>query len=152
MNTLTFEKIFEKPAVGDYIGAKIIIDGESLQDKIKAIETPFAIEVGLPESARDYNHQYVDWLYRQLKGEARSDTYPDRIAFMTCACTVDECGGFWGKVNDTDNEIVWYGFRTGKRMEYTEMGEFRFDIEQYNKSLEELKLLYEINTQESENV
>jgi len=139
MNTLTFEKILEKPAVGDYIGAKIIIDGESLQDKIKVIETPFAIRVGLPESAGDYSHQDADWLYRQLKGESHSDTYPDRIALMTCACTVDECGGFWGKVKDIGDEVIWYGFRTGKRMDYDEMGEFRFNKEQYNKALDELR-------------
>ena len=139
MNTLAFEKTLEKPAVGDYIGARILIDGEPLQDKIRVIETPFATKIGHPESAGNYSHQNTDWLYRQLKGAARSDAYPDRIAFLTCACTVDECGGFWGKVKETDNEVIWYGFRTGKRMDYSAMGEFRFEKEQYNKALDELR-------------
>ena len=139
MNTLTFEKTLEKHAAGDYIGAKILIDDEPLQNKIKVIETPFATQIGYPESAGNYSHQNSYWLYRQLKGEAHSEEYPDRIAFMTCICTVDECGGFWGKVKETDNEVIWYGFKTGKQMDYNEMGELRFEKEQYNKVLEELR-------------
>lgn len=139
MNILTFERTLEDAAVGDYIGAKIIIDGEPLQDKIRLIETSFATKIGQPESAGNYSHQNTDWLFRQLKGEAHSDTYPDRIALMTCACSVDECGGFWGKVKETGNEVIWYGFKTGKRVNYSAMGEFRFDKEQYNKALDELR-------------
>ncbi|MCL2061381.1 MAG: hypothetical protein FWH03_01985 [Firmicutes bacterium] len=126
MDIISFEKtIIKHPVAFGLVGARILINGECLQEKIENTQK------------RSYNYQFAESLYEYLTyGDIFVEN--DAAAVLTGACTVDECCGLYCKIEETDNEVIWKEFHEYAGTEIP-LDEFRFDKEQYKKEVERLK-------------
>lgn len=142
---LTFEKVYIDGSFTDangnrFIGAKILINGEALLDKIKSIELPYAKAEKHAKIAGDYNHQIAKSLYNYLTIENCWND-DEGAALLTCSCLEDGCWSLRCYIKETNKEIIWYGFHHNHRenWDYSALGEFHFEKEQYFNELENLK-------------
>ena len=133
MDIITFEKIEAEHVIAEkyyyeYIAAKIIINGEDFCDMLNNSHD------------EDFAHQNVNWLHGQLTEPHLTEMYEGNVAILTCSCTVDECGGFFCKVEETETDITWSNFHdTSKNNAYASMPPLHFDKAAYKAELEKLK-------------
>jgi hypothetical protein len=127
-----------------FIGAKILINGESLLDKVKTIETPFAAAEKHIDIAGNYSYQIAKNLYNYLTIE---DYWNDEggVALFTCTCLEDGCWSLRCYINETDTTVIWHNFHHEHRdnWDYKALEEFCFDKQQYINELEKLKTFIE---------
>jgi len=122
-DTISFSKAIVSHATRDYTATKIIINGEDFKDARIHMEN-------------EYEYQNAEWLCRQLSDPQEA------VAILTCKCTVDECGGLYCKVTETDNTVVWSDFHTNSTVNvYESMPPLHFDKIAYIAALDELKTL-----------
>jgi len=129
VDTISFEKITVNGVCSDYTAAKIMINNEDFKIYLEKL-----YEI-------DYNYQEAGWLYKSLTSPRNAfDEYPGESAVFTCTCGVDECGGLYCRVSETENEVVWSGFHITSNYEiYNSLTPLYFDRTQYMAALAQLK-------------
>ena len=130
MDTISFVKTRVKYWGGSYISAKILVNREDFKKSLKQYHK------------NRYLLQQSGWLYKQLTDPLIvTDLYSGYVALFTCTCTVDECGGFFCKVTETDKAILWSSFHTtGNTDFYNSIQELHFDKVSYSTELDKLKV------------
>ena len=121
-----------------YNRCKILINNEDILDIVAKAEYPFFKSAkDLDENnAGEYIHMIPSELYEELVIALNSNGV-DEAAILCCTCGESGCGSARIKVIKNKNSVIWNHFRTIRNWD---LGlSFEFDIEDYEKFMEQLK-------------
>lgn len=117
---------------------EIIVNGISLLDTIKQIETEYCQKESCPEIAGSYGHNTAEFMKKSLKEALIPDTY-NYINLYCCG----DCGfcGCWSvccTFREKDGLIEMKNFRHNHRDKWTYNLHFRFSKENFYNELDKL--------------
>ncbi len=125
----------------------IFINDKNLIDIVKEIELPFATKEGSLQIAGDYSGLYAFQLWDEmLKVRRPRSEFPPEV--LGCTCGSPGCWPLSLKITEKDNEIVWSDFDNPYRTDlinpdqnwdYSKLGPFCFDKEQYETEMKKLR-------------
>ena len=117
------------------------INGRSLIDLAREVETPSAAQEGKPELAGSYDGLMADeriaWPSAHFLGEPVLSWFGDGdTVLLGCECGEWGCWPLTTQVTADDELILWSRFRQGHRnWDYSRLGPFLFSREQYERAL-----------------
>ncbi|MEV4114972.1 hypothetical protein [Nonomuraea sp. NPDC049695] len=133
---------------------EILIDGVPLLDLVRAAELPYARQEQLeraeefapepaPLLAGAYSYllgRWTGWPARHYLGEPVEVTYDqedDETMLLGCACGISECWALLARIEVTETEVRWSGFRNNSRDWDLSavLGPFVFARRQYEEAL-----------------
>lgn len=121
---------------------EIYLNGKELVPILKEIEQPFCDKEGTPEIAGGYGHNLPEELYNDLTEAAKEGAFSeDHEAALLCC---DGCGfsGCWSvmvSVRQTEKYVYWENFRQNHRADWQYNLSYRFDREEYNTAMAQMK-------------
>lgn len=128
----------------------IFINDINLIDIVKGIELPYATKEGTPEIAGSYSGLYAFQLWDEmLKVRKPQSEFPPEV--LGCECGSPGCWPLSLKITDKGNAIVWSDFDNPYRTnlpvpndnwDYSKLGPFCFDKEQYETEMKTLRQGY----------
>lgn len=116
----------------------ILINGQSLIDRVRPVELPFAQAEGHPNLAGQYGWlSDVDCEIQHLKTE--------ECMVLGCNCGISDCWPLTTEVSLDEDIVCWSGFRNCHRAEghthawdHSALGPFTFDRQQYETAVREM--------------
>lgn len=111
---------------------RILIDGRDLIERVKELETPFALAEDNPHLAGAYSGMAPEeW---RLRSEADAD---GRRPLLACECGIVDCWPLVARVVLRENTVTWLDFKQPfrPRWSYANLGPFVFKREQYKAEL-----------------
>lgn len=121
----------------DFFVAQIYLNGKEIVPILKEIEQPFCNKEGTPEISGCYGHNLPEELYDSLSKAINTN---HEAALLCC----DDCGfsGCWSvlvSVRQTEKYVYWENFRQNHRANWRYNLSYKFDRDEYNKAMEQLK-------------
>ena len=127
------------PDIFPTLTVEIYINGENFRDKVRDVERPFAEAEGNPGIA---GHATIT--PRELYESLHNDYLEfDSVSIFGCDCGVIDCWPLDVAVDVGIKTVTWYGFNMYHRekWDYTELGKFVFDKQQYFREVDKLLFL-----------
>lgn len=129
------------PDIFPMAAVEIYINGEKLRQKVFKQELPFAEIEGHPEIA---GHAPITpkELYQSLHDDYAEE---ECVSILGCGCGVFDCWPLDVAVEVGKNVVTWYGFNMyhRKNWDYSSLGSFVFDKQQYWSEVDKLLELEE---------
>jgi hypothetical protein len=128
-------------------GPQIVVNGQSLVDRLREVERPFAERESALDIAGTYAPLPAAALLANLTG--RPDPvfeYGGKVTLLVCNCGCEGCWDFVAEIERRDDEVVWRGFEQVHRplsdpdlaWRYDELGELVFRRSDYDAALRDL--------------
>lgn len=147
MDTIEFKF---KDSIIDYNRIKtviILINGLDIIEKLKIYELPLAKKENAEQIAGGYDGLTPDELYTYLIDQNEIDKPENKVTILGCHCGVIGCWPIEINIIKESNKIIWTNFEQPHRSidshnfwDYTDFGNFEFEIDNYYNELENLKL------------
>ena len=143
MNELTARRIVSELEDGStYQAVELLIDGESLIERVGRHEAPLAQKEGHPGLAGAYAWPALD---DELSAALRSGAEDDagKVAVLECTCGLPGCWPLLVKITAAPSEVIWSEFEQPHRNEnsggahwrYEGFGPFVFAKNEYQSAL-----------------
>ena len=126
----------------------IYVNGHSFKEIIRHHEWYSALKTGQQDSVGDYAWLTVGEIIENLEEihDPNAEDDPETL-ILGCSCGYAEDRPFYVTVTEKDNQIIWSDFRNPYKLnpesssycDYSGVGEYRFDKEQYYSEIEKLK-------------
>jgi len=111
---------------------RVLIDGRDLIDRVRELETPFALAEENPHLAGAYLCMTPE------EWQSRHEQDPDgRRAVLGCECGIVDCWPFVARILIGKNTVTWSDFKQPfrPRWSYAGLGPFVFDRARYQAEL-----------------
>jgi len=127
MNELTARKIDSELEDGSTCEAlELLIDGESLIERVGRHEAPLATKEGHPGLAAAYAWPALDDALRAALRSGSEDE-ADKVAVLECTCGVPGCWPLLVKITVEPSQVIWSEFEQPHRNEDSAGGHWRYD-------------------------
>lgn len=121
---------------------QIYINNKSLIDLVKEVEMPLANITGEESIAGNYAPLTLEDLYDEVNVKDNVVDGLKQSTVLGCTCGCVECWPLYVKIEQSENYVIWSGFRNPHRFwNYSSFGPFVFDKKQYKYELKKLETL-----------
>lgn len=134
----------------ELICAKIIINGTTLIETLRAYELPYAKKYNHESIAGGYIYNYAEYLHKLLSNKQNSQEYENEIPILICQCGFEGCWDLLVTVEENETSIIWKNFHNPRRSspdsaggfwDYGSFPTFCFDKKQYKEEINALSEL-----------
>lgn len=123
---------------------QVFINDRSLIDIVKQVELPMARVNDEEAIAGGYAPLTIEDLYESINISDGDDKAKEGV-LLGCSCGSVECWPLYVKIEQSENLVIWHGFRNPHRnWGYGKLGPFVFDKKQYKYALDHLEKMKDL--------